>query len=98
MRYGVGSRKSGATPGLSFETLRTDQVSHAPRGLPAGSCRGKLAVNWTAKERVLMTGRVCPEPQPVLGPLTAAPVVLVVSVKAGGAAAVRRLPPELAAP
>jgi putative iron-dependent peroxidase len=43
-----------------------------------------------------MTGHVRQEPQPVLSPLTAAAIFLVVSVKAGGEPTVRDLLPDLA--
>src|SRR5215472_3452187 len=43
-----------------------------------------------------MKGHLWPEPQPVLSPLTAAAIFLMVSVKAGGEPAVRDLLPDLA--
>jgi porphyrinogen peroxidase len=43
-----------------------------------------------------MTGRACPDPQPVLSVRTGAAIFLVVSVKPGGETAVRDLLPDLA--
>jgi putative iron-dependent peroxidase len=50
-----------------------------------------------AKERVVMTVPLGPEPQPVLSPLTGAAIFLVISVNTGGEPAVRDLLPDLAA-